>query len=538
MSDYSDDEETEESASLLPAKERPHSRLTARANSSFVNYDALPVTPRQTPTNQLLSNGYEQIGNDDTDTSSIPSSESSAGFSFFALPRKQKAILASVCMADFLSYLCLSLLAPFFPQEAADKGVNDTISGWIFGVFALSQVVFSPLFGKLLPFVGIKFMFLSGLFLSGGCTLLFGAMAFVPVDDGPLTFVVLCFLLRIFLSVGCTALNTACFTLCAKEFPDYIATVFGIGEVFVGVGFMSGPAIGGVLYGLGGFFTPFLVTGVLILLCVPVNYIILPQDENFQPSESKISSYVLLKSPSIIIASFGIVVASLIWSILDPTLEPHLREFDLGPELIGVLFLVMSAFYAISSPIWGWVADRCPDNRLLMIPGFLFSAVGMLLLGPSSLLGFDEDYNELWLNIVALIILGISASLALIPTFDIYIEFSEELGFEEDVNTYSLVAGLWGSMYAFGDFIGPSLGGTLLDVVGFQWCCTITAICCLIMIPLLFFNFVYDRCRKRSVKKPVPDSKEEQTKLLGDSLTVETPGDFMASYPPLSATQV
>lgn len=117
MSDYSDDEETEESASLLPTKERPHSRLTTRATSPFVNYVSVPVTPRQTPTNQVLSNGYEQIGNDDTDTSSIPSTESSAGFSFFALPRKQKAILASVCMADFLSYLCLSLLAPFFPQE-------------------------------------------------------------------------------------------------------------------------------------------------------------------------------------------------------------------------------------------------------------------------------------------------------------------------------------------------------------------------------------------------------------------------------------
>lgn len=47
---------------------------------------------------------------------------------------------------------------------------------------------------------------------------------------------------------------------------------------------------------------------------------------DFQPSESKTSSFVLLKSPSIIIASLGIIVASLIWSILDPTLEPHLRE--------------------------------------------------------------------------------------------------------------------------------------------------------------------------------------------------------------------
>ena len=56
--------------------------------------------------------------------------------------------------------------------------------------------------------------------------LFFSAMAYVPVDNGPLTFVVLCFVLRVFLSVGCTAINTACFTLCAKEFPDHIATVF------------------------------------------------------------------------------------------------------------------------------------------------------------------------------------------------------------------------------------------------------------------------------------------------------------------------
>ncbi|XP_062591163.1 MFS-type transporter SLC18B1-like [Saccostrea cucullata] len=448
MSDHSEDEETDESSSLLPKRKDQRNSVEDR-KSPYSNYSSLPDA-KQLSSATDVNNEYERVPEDDT--SSTPTSETT-GFSFFALHRKQKAILCSICMADFLSYLCLSLLAPFFPQEASSKGVNDTISGWIFGVFALSQVVFSPFFGKMLPYVGIKFMFLSGLFLSGGCTLLFGAMAYVPVDDGPLTFVVLCFLLRVFLSVGCTALNTACYTVCAKEFPDHIATVFGIGEVFVGVGFMSGPAIGGVLYGLGGFFTPFLVIGVLIIICVPVNWIILPPDDRFEQSESSTSSLTLLKSPSIIVASLAIIVASFIWSILDPTLEPHLREFDLGPELIGVLFLVMSAFYAISSPIWGWVADRCPDNRLLMIPGFLFSAVGMALLGPSTLIGFEEDYNVLWLNILALIILGIAASLALIPTFDIYLYIAEDLGFEDDMNTYSLVAGLFGSMYAFGDFL-------------------------------------------------------------------------------------
>ena len=35
-----------------------------------------------------------------------------------------------------------------------------------------------------------------------------------------------------------------------------------------------------------------------------------------------------------------------------------LLQFELSPELIGVIFLVMAAAYAVSSPLWGWVADK------------------------------------------------------------------------------------------------------------------------------------------------------------------------------------
>ena len=33
-------------------------------------------------------------------------------------------------------------------------------------------------------------------------------------------------------------------------------------------------------------------------------------------------------------------------------------QFQLSPELVGVIFLVMAAAYAVSSPIWGWTADK------------------------------------------------------------------------------------------------------------------------------------------------------------------------------------
>ena len=31
---------------------------------------------------------------------------------------------------------------------------------------------------------------------------------------------------------------------------------------------------------------------------------------------------------------------------------------------MGLIFLLMSAFYAISSPIWGWAADRMVSEKI------------------------------------------------------------------------------------------------------------------------------------------------------------------------------
>ena len=33
-------------------------------------------------------------------------------------------------------------------------------------------------------------------------------------------------------------------------------------------------------------------------------------------------------------------------------------QYGLSSELVGILFLVMAAFYSVASPVWGWLADR------------------------------------------------------------------------------------------------------------------------------------------------------------------------------------
>lgn len=51
------------------------------------------------------------------DSAITETSTSTAAFSFRSLGNRHKLILISICLCNFLSYLCLSLIAPFFPEE-------------------------------------------------------------------------------------------------------------------------------------------------------------------------------------------------------------------------------------------------------------------------------------------------------------------------------------------------------------------------------------------------------------------------------------
>ncbi|XP_060579809.1 MFS-type transporter SLC18B1-like [Ruditapes philippinarum] len=98
----------------------------------------------------------------------------SSTLSIWTLTRTQKIVLATTSIVDLLSFLSMSIMAPFFPEEALKKDVSDTLSGWIFGTSPFVQFLASPFIGKLMPHAGVKFMSIAGMFIFSGCTILFG----------------------------------------------------------------------------------------------------------------------------------------------------------------------------------------------------------------------------------------------------------------------------------------------------------------------------------------------------------------------------
>ncbi|XP_046393068.1 MFS-type transporter SLC18B1-like [Ischnura elegans] len=388
----------------------------------------------------------------------------------------------------FASAACISLQAPFYPEEAESKGISPSQYGFVFGVFELTQFLSSPFFGKYLETLGPLFTYNAGIFVAAVCSFLFGLLDLIWKSED---FLILSFAVRIVEALGTSASVTASFTIIAIEFPETVATTFATLETFFGLGLIAGPTIGGFLYQVGGYKTPFIVMGGILLTAAAVTYVILP-DFNHPSSNNRVTQtdrcdsemgskapnfdslrpskdgiFAALSIPSIFIDCLSISASSLSLGFIAATLEPHLRQFSLLPSIMGAVFVVNGGFYAFSAPLVG----RLCDNKVLsastaLCLGHAFVAVSYFATGPAPF--FPELPTILWLSICGLIIHGIGTGFILVPAFVDGMASALSGGFPDGISTYSLVSGLWASSFAFGAFAGPSIGGLLFDAVGFR----------------------------------------------------------------------
>ncbi len=145
--------------------------------------------------------------------------------------KSQLIVLMVLIPYIFLTSSYYSLFAPFLPGEALKKGINQTQIGLIFGVFQLAVLILSPIFGKYLDKLGIKFLFVSGLFLSSGSEILFGLLNRCP--DGYIYFI-MCMACRIVTALGGSMGQS--FAIIGCFFPDRIASISAVIQVFNGLG--------------------------------------------------------------------------------------------------------------------------------------------------------------------------------------------------------------------------------------------------------------------------------------------------------------
>ncbi|KAF6037562.1 SLC18B1 [Bugula neritina] len=87
----------------------------------------------------------------------------------------------TLCMTNMIQASAFGVISPFFPSEAAKKGVSTVVIGFIFGTYELVEFLASPIFGSIIVKVGARNMYLLGSFLLGGSSLAFGVVIIVEL---------------------------------------------------------------------------------------------------------------------------------------------------------------------------------------------------------------------------------------------------------------------------------------------------------------------------------------------------------------------
>lgn len=237
-------------------------------------------------------------------------------------------------------------------------------------------------------------------------------------------------------------------------------------ETFFGLGLIVGPMVGGALYAAGGYFLPFVVLGTVLFIVAIVTLCVLPKHEPTESNgEKKASFLTVLRIPGVMICSLAISATSASIGFISATLEPHLRDFNLTPVVLGVIFVINGGIYALTAPFFGWLIDKYVNPKFVTIAGSLIICIGFMLIGPAPFIPLE---TTLWVVVPGLALHGLGLAACLVSSFSDALKTSVKHGLPNNIETYGLISGLWTSTFAFGAFVGPSVSGCLFDTVGFR----------------------------------------------------------------------
>lgn len=398
------------------------------------------------------------------------------GFKNFTL--KQWCILLVYSVVNMLNASCVSIQGSFYPMVAHIKGASASQYGIVFGIYYLTIFIVSPFFGKLIPIYGAIFICNTGIFVTGVTSILFGPLDMV---NGAQVFIGLSIAIRVVEGIGSTAFRVASLCIISNEFSDNIESAFAIFQSSFNVGLIVGPSIGGLLFEAGGFILPFTVEGVLHLcaivaiMCIPSNY----YEKDFVTVKCEAKYLDILSLPLVIMGMMTVFGAYMSAGLIVVFTEPQVRSLDLSPSVIGILLVLHGLSVSFSSPLWAKICESYLKPHYVWSFGSVLNLFSSLLFGPAPY--FFPKMN-IYICIASIIIGGTGGGAQTIAAFSGINKEVASAGFAMNKATHSLISTLYSSSLALGVFVGPTMGGLIVDTIGLPWGCHVYAVYHLILI--------------------------------------------------------
>lgn len=376
-------------------------------------------------------------------------------------------------------------------------GATPAQYGFVFGIANLSLFLFSPFFGKYGGRLGPKMCFNIGSVLQGVSGFLFG---FLPYFKDVGAFIGLSYLLRFLEGLGTAMAWSAALGILMKIFPNKVARIMSWTQTCFGLGYMLGPAVGAALYEAGGFMLPFFsIGGLSTVLAISLVFTIpnletvntnsnstnddeesdtlVNQDDSEHDAQNghadpqcngirpNLRFRTIISSPGLLFPFVDLFSALCGNGMLESMLEPHLREAGASTIDIGVSFLVFGLCYSIGNMLFGSAIDKWGYPSFFSLAGNLMFLITFTFVGPVSFIPIRPSEHLIQ---AMMALAGFAYSALVCSSFSRAQKRVIEMGFSDDINTYVMISGIWLSAFALGNFVGPTVAGLAVDVIGFR----------------------------------------------------------------------
>lgn len=286
--------------------------------------------------------------------------------------RRQLGIVMLTLITTFVGF---GLIIPVMPEMVQDAGAAPIHLGLLLSVYAAASFVCSPLWGALSDRIGRRPVILTGLFGFAVSFVLFGL-----ADHRLWLMYVSRFLGGVFsgAAVSCTVAYVADITTEAER-----TRAMGLVGMSIGLGFILGPAVGGVL-GEIGHTVPFFAATGLSLLTLLFAWRALPEslapERRMVRAEGHLSRWAAFRGPLKYLYIIAFIV-SFTLAGLEGTLQYfQMARIGASTAQIGVMFAIVGIVGAL---VQGGVIRRLvkpgTEGRAIGI-GLVLAAVGMFLI--------------------------------------------------------------------------------------------------------------------------------------------------------------
>ncbi|MDC3420864.1 MFS transporter [Aquibacillus koreensis] len=353
---------------------------------------------------------------------------------------KLNKVLPILFLIMFLVMVGFGIIIPVMPFYAEELGASPTELGILMAIYSLMQFIFAPMWGRLSDRIGRKPVIMIGIF---GLSLSFFILALS-------THLWMLFVARIIGGI-----------LSAANMPTVMAYVaditseedrakgMGIIGAATGLGFIFGPAIGGVFTNIN-LHTPFYIAGFVSLLTLILVFLVLKESLHHSDRKAvvreKLSWERIVRDPLATLYFLQLFI-SLSLSGLEATFAYFAaKRAGIDSVTLGYIFMIMGLASAAVQGSMGRLTKKYGETTIIQA-GILISALGF------GLILFIENFT---MAAIFLAIFGVGNGV-IRPSVSSLLTKKSKAG-------YGTTTGYLSSFDSLGRIIGPVLGGLLYSV--------------------------------------------------------------------------